>query len=109
MNTTSPEIISATLGGWEMLFIGSSIFYVAFWVWMMVDCAIYETSTRQKLVWLAVIILVGVVGAPLYLFVRKLPRHFTALSQSWLNLSEMTMPPKTPPVPVNGVLSGIFR
>jgi len=45
-----------------------------FWIWMIVDCATKETETGSKIAWLLVIILVVCIGAPLYFFVRKLPR-----------------------------------
>jgi len=41
---------------------------------MIVDCAQYETDGTTKIVWLLVILLAGFIGAPLYFFVRKLPR-----------------------------------
>jgi hypothetical protein len=47
---------------------------LAFWTWMLVDCATKETETGSKVAWLLIIILVGCIGAPLYFFVRKLPR-----------------------------------
>jgi len=48
--------------------------FLAFWTWMLVDCATKETETGSKVAWLLIIILVGCIGAPLYFFVRKLPR-----------------------------------
>jgi hypothetical protein len=47
----------------------------AFWVWMLVDCANHENEGSTKIAWLLIILLAGVVGAPLYFFVRKLPRN----------------------------------
>jgi len=48
---------------------------VAFWLWMLVDCANYETEGSTKLAWLLIILFLGVIGAPLYFFLRKAPRH----------------------------------
>lgn len=48
---------------------------VAFWLWMLVDCANHETEGSTKLAWLLIILFVGVIGAPLYFFLRKLPRR----------------------------------
>ena len=90
-----PVMIGEALGGWETFFIGISVACVAFWVWMIVDCAIHETSTRAKFAWLLVIALGWVIGAPLYFFVRKLPRQFSAMSGNFQRVSEMTMPPKS--------------
>ncbi len=64
-----------------MFFVGTSILCVAFWMGMIVDCVAHETSPRAKLAWLLVIIFGWAIGAPLYLFMRKLPRQCSA----WLN------------------------
>jgi hypothetical protein len=46
----------------------------AFWIWMIVDCAVHETGkTRVGL--LSFIILLGFIGAPYYLLAYKLPRY----------------------------------
>lgn len=47
-----------------------------FWTWMLVDCLRYEPSdSMDKLVWVLVILLASIIGALIYLFVRKLPRE----------------------------------
>jgi hypothetical protein len=62
---------------------------VAFWLWMLVDCANYESEGSTKLAWLLIILFVGVIGAPLYFFLRKLPRKYPryepppGLDQPW--------------------------
>ena len=48
---------------------------LAFWIWMLVDCANHESEGSTKIAWLLIILLAGIVGAPLYFFVRKLPRR----------------------------------
>jgi hypothetical protein len=78
MNPGFQVIIGAALGQWEILLIAVSILCVAFWVWMIVDCAIHETTTGARVAWLLVIIFGWMIGAPLYYIVRKLPRYFTA-------------------------------
>jgi hypothetical protein len=45
-----------------------------FWIWMLIDCLVNERDSTQKLVWVIVIIFVSIIGAPLYFFIRKLPR-----------------------------------
>jgi len=45
-----------------------------FWVWMLVDCATKEDDQNQKIIWIIVIVLTGIIGALLYFFIRKLPR-----------------------------------
>jgi len=56
------SILAAMLGGF------------AFWIWMLVDCVTKEEDQNQKIVWVIVIALVGFIGAPLYFFIRKIPR-----------------------------------
>lgn len=62
------------LGFIELLLIGAVLAGFAFWVWMILDCITQETDPTNKIAWLLVILLVGIIGAPLYFFVRKLPR-----------------------------------
>jgi len=73
-----------------MFFIGTSLLCVAFWMGMIVDCMMQETSTRAKLAWLLVIIFGWAIGAPLYLFMRKLPRQYSAWSNSLRRINSMT-------------------
>jgi hypothetical protein len=42
------------------------------WVWAIIDCASHEPSAgNDKIVWLLVIIFLHVIGAGLYLLVRR--------------------------------------
>ena len=44
----------------------------AFWIWMLIDCAIHEPSTgNDKIVWILIIALTQVIGALIYFFVRR--------------------------------------
>ena len=46
-----------------------------FWIWMIVDCALHESSTgNDKTVWILVILFTHLIGALLYYFVRR-PRR----------------------------------
>jgi hypothetical protein len=46
-----------------------------FWVWMLVDCAQYETSENSsKIVWILVILFTHILGAILYFCIRKQAR-----------------------------------
>lgn len=58
----------------ELLLVALILAGFAFWIWMIVDCITVEPDPTNKIAWLLVILLVGVIGAPLYFFVRKLPR-----------------------------------
>jgi hypothetical protein len=65
--------IGALLG--LLIFFGLGLASTAFWIWMIVDCATKEPSEgNDKLIWLLVIVLAGVVGAIIYYFVRRAPR-----------------------------------
>lgn len=46
-----------------------------FWLWMLIDCATKEPSEgNDKVVWIIVILLAGIVGAIVYYFARR-PRR----------------------------------
>ncbi len=47
------------------------------WLWMLFDCIKYENE-RDKVVWILVIVLAGVVGALIYLLARRVPRRRTS-------------------------------
>ncbi len=45
---------------------------VVFWIWMLVDCLTNEPSEgNDKVIWALVILLVHILGAILYYFVRR--------------------------------------
>jgi hypothetical protein len=45
---------------------------VAFWIWMLVDCATKEPSAgNDKIIWILVIIFTHWIGALIYYFVRR--------------------------------------
>jgi hypothetical protein len=66
------------LGATELLIIlimlPLSAAFLGFWIWMLIDCATKEEDQTQKIVWIIPIALFGIIGAPLYFFIRKLPR-----------------------------------
>jgi hypothetical protein len=62
----------ADIGGLQLLPFG--LVALAFWVWMIVDCARQETE-GSLVAWLLLILFVGVIGAPLYFFLRHLPKR----------------------------------
>jgi hypothetical protein len=72
-------IMLADIGGLFLLAIG--VFALAFWIWMIVDCARHESEGSTKIAWMLVILLAGVIGAPLYFFIRRLPRQSRAQHQ----------------------------
>lgn len=51
------------------------IVFLAFWVWMIVDCANNETTVNnQRTIWIVIIVFTFVIGAGIYFVTRKLPR-----------------------------------
>jgi Phospholipase_D-nuclease N-terminal len=72
------NILAFGLASMELLIIGFALLAVPFWIWMLVDCATNEEDQNQKIVWVIIIAVVGLIGAPLYFFVRKLPRKARA-------------------------------
>jgi len=53
-----------------VLFIGLAL--MAFWIWMLVDCATKEPSAgNDKVIWILVIIFTHWIGALIYYFVRR--------------------------------------
>jgi hypothetical protein len=73
-----PFVILADIGGLFLLPIG--LFAFAFWLWMIVDCARNETGGTM-LAWLLTILFAGVVAAPVYFLLRRLPRQRNAQFQ----------------------------
>lgn len=73
MTTAIAIVMLASLNGLFLLPFG--LLALAFWAWMIVDCAKHENEGNTKIVWILVILFAGVVGAPLYFFVRRLPRN----------------------------------
>ena len=41
------------------------------WIWMLVDCLTRERDPQQRLVWALVIGLTGIIGALIYMIVRR--------------------------------------
>ncbi len=59
-------------GGSELLILLMLILPTIFWIWTLVDCAVREPSEgNEKLTWLIVIVLVGIIGSLLYCLVRR--------------------------------------
>lgn len=71
----SDIVMLADFGGLLLLPLTSLAF--AFWLWMIVDCARHETGSTM-IAWLLAILFAGIIAAPLYFFLRKLPRQRSA-------------------------------
>jgi Phospholipase_D-nuclease N-terminal len=61
------------LGGLALPLCG--LLFLLFWIWMIVDCIKHETSDSTKIAWILVLVFTGIIGAPIYFFVRRLPRR----------------------------------
>jgi hypothetical protein len=48
---------------------------LAFWIWMIVDCATKEPPGNEKIVWILIVVVLGLIGAIVYFFVRRSPRR----------------------------------
>jgi heme/copper-type cytochrome/quinol oxidase subunit 2 len=68
-----PTVMLADAGG--IILAPVFLLVLAFWLWMLVDCASHEKPGSTKIAWLLIILFLGVIGAPLYFFLRKFPRR----------------------------------
>jgi len=58
---------------------GIAVMVTIFWIWVLVDCLTKETSEgNDKVAWLLFILMVPLVGALIYYFVRR-PERVKAL------------------------------
>jgi len=62
------------MGVAELLLVAFIFGLLGFEIWMFIDCATKEEDQILKIVWILLIVLIGFIGAPLYFFIRKLPR-----------------------------------
>jgi len=51
------------------------LLFLLFWIWMIVDCIRHESSNSTKITWVIVMVFAGIIGAPIYFFVCRLPRR----------------------------------
>ena len=48
------------------------LLFSVFWIWMLVDCLVNESSQgNEKVIWAIVIVLTHFVGAALYFLIRR--------------------------------------
>ncbi len=44
----------------------------AFWIWMLIDCAVNEPSQgNDKLIWILIIVFTHLIGAVIYFVIRR--------------------------------------
>jgi len=59
----------------------ASVLLIVFWLWMLVECAVYEPNTgNTKVTWILILLIGNWIGALLYLFVRR-PRRKAELDR----------------------------
>jgi DMSO reductase anchor subunit len=55
-----------------LIFMAIGVLATVFWVWMIIDVAKNEPDNgNDKIVWILVVVLAGVIGAAVYYFVRR--------------------------------------
>jgi hypothetical protein len=52
-----------------------SIFTSIFWIWMLIDAAINERDTTDKVIWVLIVLFLHFLGAAVYYIVRYRPRR----------------------------------
>ncbi len=75
----------AIIGGFEFIFMllfgCLGLLTTVFWIWMIVDCATKETDQgNTKLIWIIIIVFTHLIGALIYLFVRR-PQRIAELGR----------------------------
>jgi hypothetical protein len=50
--------------------LGAVLFSFAFWLWMLVDC-LKRKKMKKKLLWVAILLFLNIVGSVLYFFAIK--------------------------------------
>ncbi len=64
-----------------LFFLGIGVAGTAFWIWMLVECVTRESSEgNDKLVWILVILFTHLLGALIYLIVRR-PKRIEELGR----------------------------
>jgi hypothetical protein len=58
-----------------LMFFGIGLLGTLFWIWMLVDCALYEKDQgNTKIVWILIIVFTHFIGALLYLIFQRSKR-----------------------------------
>lgn len=69
--------MAATMTGIGIFFFAAVMMIIslggtAFWVWMLVDCAVNEPSQgNDKLIWILILVFTQFIGALIYYIVRR--------------------------------------
>jgi prolipoprotein diacylglyceryltransferase len=72
MNSAAPHWLALLPFLFFIPFLVLALLGLAFWIWMLVDCATHEPSQgNDKVVWILIIVLTHVIGALIYFLVRR--------------------------------------
>jgi hypothetical protein len=68
-----PQFLLLGVGFAELIFLALFLGILALWIWVLVDCIKNEPVERgnDRIVWILVILLAGIIGAMLYLGIRR--------------------------------------
>ena len=75
------------IGGSELAIIFVVLALIALWLWSLIDLALHEPPTIDKLVWVAILLSLNVFGTFVYLVFRRPRRDATATSRPAANPS----------------------
>ena len=68
-------LVTGLIIGLVLLIILLILASVAFWIWMLVDCAKRKfKDDTTRIIWLLVIAIIGIIGAIVYFFVVKVDK-----------------------------------
>lgn len=70
-----------SISGVEIGLLFLALVALAIWLWALIDCALHEPATIDKLVWVIIILWLNVIGAVVYVVFRRPRRLATAGSQ----------------------------
>lgn len=103
MNTVSPEAVGLGMGlaffAFMALIVVFALACLAFWIWMLVDCAQSpeKPGSNDKVVWILVLVFTGWIGALIYFFVERRPRVTAGRYPASAGFVHHGGPPPPPP------------
>ncbi|HVS69835.1 MAG TPA: PLDc N-terminal domain-containing protein [Phycisphaerae bacterium] len=63
--------VSVVFGGFFLVIFILAILTSIFWIWMLIDALVNEPTPMDKLLWFCVIFFLHILGALIYLLVRR--------------------------------------
>jgi hypothetical protein len=65
------------IGVFELALVAVAVALLVVWAWALIDCALHEPPTVDKLVWVLIVLWLNLFGAIAYLAIRR-PRRRAA-------------------------------